>query len=417
VGEILLLFFFLTFLTEIKWFPHFSRSIFLLPFLLWWALGLGSALAAVPERGMWALRDATHVIESLFLWVGFVFAANPRAIDRFFVWLRGVLVIGCVYGFSYPFRETLRDFSPTIQAAAGYTATILFNYTNTALLMLMAAARSVIVRTSGSGIGSVVVAGFLIVYAVAIFQARTVYLQVIALVILFAWQRRAAFGKIGIALILAVIAFLIFAASGVEIKGRLDQPISIDFLFHHFSAIFGIESEGVVGSARGVGMRLGWWANIWREVTDNVQSFFFGLGYGLPLIDYTWFHGLVREPHNSYLSILGRLGMSGLIVFTWGHLLLVRAWFRAFNLCRRVGYRLGRDRLLLFMVFFVLVWVSSLGEDAFEKPYNAIPYYFFWGIVLHYGQHLRRAFAGVGFQTYEPPHKLDEHVHARSPSP
>ena len=68
VGELLLFFFILTFIWDIKWLPRFSRSIFLLPFLLWWALGIGRALAAVSEHGLWALRDATHVIESLFLW-------------------------------------------------------------------------------------------------------------------------------------------------------------------------------------------------------------------------------------------------------------------------------------------------------------------------------------------------------------
>ena len=51
--------------------------------------------------------------------------------------------------------------------------------------------------------------------------------------------------------------------------------------------------------------------------------------------------------------------------------------FWAFNLCRRAGYRLTQDRLILFMVYFVLVWVNTLGEDALEKPYITIPYYFF----------------------------------------
>ncbi len=418
VGEILLLFFFLTFITDIKWMPHFSRSIFLLPFLLWWALGIGRALAAVPEFGLWALRDATHVIESLFLWVGFVFAANPRVIDRFFVWLRRILAIGCVYAFTFPFRDVLREISPTIQAAAGYTTTIFFHYSSTYILLVMQAAYRVIMRTSGSGIGSLLAAGFLVVYAMAIFQARTVYLQVIALLILFAWQRRAAFAKMGMALVVAGLAFLILTVSGVEIIGRLGQPASADFLFRHFAAIWGTESEGVVGAARGVGQRIGWAAIIWRQVTDNVGNFFFGLGYGLPLIDFVGRDSqIVREPHNSYISILGRMGLFGIIVFTWGHLLLVRAWFRAFSLCRRAGYRLGQDRLLLFMVYFVLVWINTLGEDALEKPFIAIPYYFFWGIVLHYGQHLRHAFARVGFRAYEPPHWLGEHAHARSPGP
>ena len=418
VGELLLLFFILTFIFDMKWLTHFSRSIFLLPFILWWGLGIWRALAGIPEFGMWALRDATHVIESLFLWIGFVFAVNLAAVDRFFVWLRRVMVIASIYALTFLFREALRDFSPEIQAAAGYTTTIFFQYGSSSLLLLMSAAYLVIFRASGLGIRPLLISGFLIVYAVALFQARTVYLQVIALMMLFAWQRRAAFGKTGAAIVVGGLVFFAFVFSGLEMPGRLGKTVSLDFITSHFAAIWGAESEGVVGAARGVSLRLNWWAIIWRQVTNSFSNFFFGLGFGLPLIDFFGPQSqIVREPHNSYLSILGRMGFVGVIVFTWGHLLLVRAWFQAFNLCRCVGYRLGQDRLLLLMVFFVLVWVNTLGEDALEKPYIAIPYYFFWGIVLHYRLHLRRVFAKAGFQASKRPQELGDQAHARTPGP
>ena len=112
---------------------------------------------------------------------------------------------------------------------------------------------------------------------------------------------------------------------------------------------------------------------------------------------------------------LGRMGLYGIIVFTWGHILLLRTWFRAYGLCRRAGYRLGQDRLLLLMVYFVLIWVNSLGEDAFEKPYVTIPYYFFWGIVLHYAQHLKRALTAAGQRAHAPAHRVAGQLHARTP--
>lgn len=56
VGEILLLFFFPTFIWDIEWLPHFSRNIFLAPFVLWWGLGIGWALAGVPEFGECLVR-------------------------------------------------------------------------------------------------------------------------------------------------------------------------------------------------------------------------------------------------------------------------------------------------------------------------------------------------------------------------
>lgn len=417
MGEIVLLLFFVS-LGDFKWLPHFSRSIFLFPFLVWWTLGIGRALSSVPEHGMWALRDATHVIESLFLWVGFVYAAKPATVDRFFFWLRKILVVASLYGLTYPFRDFLRNFSPSIEGAAGYTTTIIFQYVNSALMMLMEAARRFIGRSGKSGLGTPLIAGFLIAFAVAFFQARTVYLQVIAILILFAWLHRAALGKIWMSLVMATLAFLFVATSGIEISGRLGQVVSLDFLVNHFAAIAGVENEGVVGAARGVGQRLDWWAIIWQRVTSDVGHMLFGLGYGFPLIEFTNNQNtVVREPHNSYMSIFGRMGFVGVLVFSWGHILLLRVWFKAFRLCRRVGHRLGQNRLLLLMVYFVLIWVLSLGEDAFEKPYVTIPYYFFWGIVLRYYQHLRFEIASARNLTASPTHEAWEPVDARPARP
>jgi hypothetical protein len=40
---------------------------------------------------------------------------------------------------------------------------------------------------------------------------------------------------------------------------------------------------------------------------------------------------------------------------------------------------------MVLMVFFICMWVLAIAEDGFEKPYNVIPFYFFWGIVLGFG--------------------------------
>src|SRR5437879_1192937 len=44
-----------------------SRVINLTPFLIWWCFGLGRAIVDGFEYGIWALRDAVQVIESLWL--------------------------------------------------------------------------------------------------------------------------------------------------------------------------------------------------------------------------------------------------------------------------------------------------------------------------------------------------------------
>jgi O-antigen ligase len=108
------------------------------------------------------------------------------------------------------------------------------------------------------------------------------------------------------------------------------------------------------------------------------------------LVDYHGIGGtVIREPHNSYISIFARIGVIGLFAFIWMHVILLTVWFRAMRLCRRAKYRVGQERLLVLFVFFLLMWILGIGEDAFEKPFNTIPYYFFWGIVLHYSLYLR----------------------------
>jgi len=381
VGEIFLCLMFCLIYKDLRHLPAFTNNIIFVVFLMWWTLGIGRALYAVPEYGMWALRDASHVIESLFLWVGFVFAGAPGAIDRLFVWLRRILGLGCLYAFCYPFKEIIAPYMPTILSGTGKTIVLFSTYTTSAVLLIWEATRRLIGRAGKS----LLIPGLLVAYAVTMFQARTIYLQVIAILLMLLWYRRKAFAKFSMVLILGLISILLLAEFEIEIKGRLGETISLDFIQRHFVAIAGIESEGVAGAAKGVSQRLGWWQDISNRLLEKNQNLIFGLGYGFPLID---FYGpdmeVVREPHNSYVSILGRIGLLGFLLFISAHMLLLRSWWNSLKLCRRKDYLIGQDRLFLLMVYFVLVWIYSIGEDAFEKPYFAITYYFFWGVFLQY---------------------------------
>ncbi len=166
--------------------------------------------------------------------------------------------------------------------------------------------------------------------------------------------------------------------------------MSITFIKNHFLAIFGVESEGVVAAASGITQRIEWWRDLLKVWSENIGTIIYGLGYGFPLIDFKLQqHVIVREPHNSYISILARLGIIGALAWVWMHILLINIWRKAFKQCRIVGWRLGQNRLLILMVFFILILIMAIGEDAFEKPFNAIPYYFFWGIVLRFACYLK----------------------------
>jgi hypothetical protein len=397
IGEVILLLSLVTVRLD-KSIGRLSHLMSLYPLFVWWGFGLGRALADMPEHGLWALRDATHVIESLYLIVGFSLASRPGFLEKFFRWLPWLMGLACIYAVGYPVAARLQEWSPTILSGAGYEEPVLFKYTNTALMLLWTASALAIVARRHSIWASIgwFLAVVLVAYAAFLFQSRTIYLQLIAVTFFFLIYRREGVekGVLGAGMILVFL--LLIPVLGIDIEGRLGQPVSLDFLVHHFLAIGGIGGAGVQGTAAGVALRVGWWSDIIVRWTSSLATFLFGRGFGFPLVDFVA-HGaqyvvggqVVREPHNSYISIVARLGAIGAVAWVWMQVQLVGAWRYAYRYYKKLGWREGQNRLLIMMVFFILLWVLALGEDGFEKPYNAIPYYFFWGIVLRIGSNLK----------------------------
>jgi O-Antigen ligase len=385
-GELLLVIWIFFLFKDSRWVLLFCNSPIFIVFLTWWALGIGRALYAIPEYGMWALRDASHVIDSLYLWVGFVFAATLGSIDRLFVWLPRILGFTSLLALTYPWRAQLQAFSPTISGASGYTTTIFFQYVGISNMVLWEAVRRLIQRS-----GTFLVSCALLTYVIGIFQSRTIYLQFFAIVLMLLCFRGKAFKKMGLVIVVGLLAFILLAEFGPKIQGRLGQNISLDFIVRHFETIVGISSKGVEGPAGGVTQRYGWWQDILDKLFANNKNLVFGLGYGFPLVDFVSMENeVVREPHNSYLSIFARSGLLGLLLFITAHILLLRSWWKSYKLCRWKGYQIGEDRLFLLVFYFIFIWIFAIAEDAFEKPFFTIPYYFFWGVVLHYGLHLKK---------------------------
>ena len=380
VGELTLLIAFLTF-NHLVVLSRLHATVYLAPFILWWGFGLGRAMLAVPEYGMWALRDASHVIDSLFLVIGFAIMSRPEYLDRFFAWIPKLLLVGCAYALLFPFRETLEGYSPTIRSGAGYDTPIFFKFGSSFVVLPLAAAWLTLFRERSKWTVAIEIA--LVGYAVILLQARTTYLQLVALAAFFIWFRPRVFGKSVLGLVVVIFALLALPVLGIEIEGRLGQKASLEFLINHLLSIGGVEGEGVVGSAQGVSLRFGWWASIFDRLLSGFDKFIIGLGFGFPLTDFITPNQVVaREPHNSYISVVARMGLIGAVAFVWMHIVLLRSWYRAYRVSVQYRWRDGQNRLLFLMVFFILIWVFALAEDALERPYFAIPHYFFWGIAL-----------------------------------
>jgi O-Antigen ligase len=408
VGEIVLLIALLT-IRPGAVLGRLSHQVYLLPFVLWWVFGIGRALVDVSHHGFWALRDAAHVLESLFFVVGFVFAAYPSTIERFFSWLPKFLVIAVAYGLLYPVSDIFWSISPTITSGNGYVVPIIGTMANSAFLMIMAAFYLLLFHSNS--LLALFAATLLIGYPLAVFQTRTLYLVTIALFGFLAVTRRSNLGHLLLIVVVAGLLLAIVTLVGLRVEGRLGELLSVDFLVDHFLAIFGVcvgEHDAVCAAAAGVDQRLGWWQNIFDQMLADPFKLLLGLGYGVTLTDFYATGGTaVREPHNSYITILARTGMVGAVCWFLMMISLVHRWHLSFRLCRDLAWREGQNRLLLLMVFFICMWVLAIGEDAFEKPYNTIPFYFFWGIVIRFGLLLANGQVGPeaeGFSDRQPDH-------------
>jgi hypothetical protein len=100
--------------------------------------------------------------------------------------------------------------------------------------------------------------------------------------------------------------------------------------------------------------------------------------------------------------VLARTGIIGAICWGMMMLELLRRWHNTFMRCRQLDWREGENRLLVLMVFFICTWVLALGEDGFEKPYNIIPFYFFWGVILRLSLLLERGLIGPAAERIHP---------------
>jgi O-antigen ligase len=328
--------------------------------------------------------------------VGFWLVNTPSNLQYFFRWMRRVLVVAICYGLLYPLSATLQKYSPTVHGMGASSAHLIFQMTNTPVILVWAACWLFVERPGHGGKlvrGRELVAGILIAFAVAFAQSRTVYLDVLLVgVLLFITRSRLATRWIAL-LLLGVLIIGAVSVSGIEVKGRLGRKISLDFIVSHFEAISGkTSSEATESAAEGVPQRIGWWRDIYIKMRSSPRRMIFGLGYGIPLTNFQVGNGvIVREPHNSYVSVIARLGVSGMVVWLFMQGFLYHSWWRAYRLCGRMQWIEDRNKLLVLIIFNVLLLITAVGEDGFEKPFYAIPYYLFFGIILRYSRILRRA--------------------------
>lgn len=362
----------------------FSASPVLLPLTLLWIEAIAQLTIGLNAYGLWAIRDSSNMIDSAFLFVGYWLANDVRFFPIFDSWFKRTLAFAGFYTLLYPLRDNLSRFSPVVYSAAGFPTPIFFSYAAPTSVSVVAACQT-IVGDYGPQIYRILMTGALMMVLIVFVQARLVYLDLAFLLLIVVIFKPRGLRGLGIMVLVSVALVGLFLASGIELPGRLGTTFTLDFLVNHFQAIWGGGAQGAstAEAAEGVDLRLNWWIEIHNNLQRDLQTWIFGLGYGMPLTSFRATGDVVvREPHSSFFSIYGRLGVFGVVNFLLVQIITLATTVRLIVTARRTGHLEVQTCAITILCFFGVHLIFSATEPGFEDSYVAVPYFFLSGVVF-----------------------------------
>jgi O-antigen ligase len=332
----------------------------------------------VPTYGFYAIRDASMFFDGIFLILGLLWAMKGNGVIPLMKWLSVLLLLNLAYSCTSPWQEKIAAWSP--KSGVFLEIPLLGTYRGNANFLLLGALFYLFVARYAvkwpRWIMVLLAAAQL--FGLAIHQIRGLYVGLVVVLIIFVLlgeSRKSA--KLLAILSPAIAAVLLLTTLGVEIQGRIG-PVKSDFFKEHFRSISG--AEGTPGSA------LQGRVDMYEEAFQHIRAHpVAGEGFGMVLTDFTDDDKpgtvVVRQPHNSTVSVLARLGAIGLLVWLVFHLYVVKRFFYALRQRRYWDKQLADLIVWLFMLYVIYMIESSL-EAGFEFPSGSIPFYFFVGLAL-----------------------------------
>jgi len=332
----------------------------------------------VPTYGMMALRDGSMCLDGIFMLLGLAWAMKKGSVAFISKWLMVLFAVNMFYGLTQPWGEAIWSWSP--ESGVFIKVPILGNFNGIGDLEVAGAMFCLCVGAyvikKPSWLLPLLVMGQFLGFAFA--QVRRMYVAlVVILVILILLGEAKKFAKLLILLPVALAAILAATTfGGMEINGRIG-PVKLDFFKEHVRSIE--TPDGTPGSS--IESRFTW--------MDEALAHFYthpivGVGFGQPLVSEiaNGDNGAVtRQPHNSSLTYLTRLGVIGFCMWIIFHFYLIKSFILAFR--KRESFDKPTYAFILWtFIFYVIVVISSLVEPTFEYPSFAIPFYFLIGFAL-----------------------------------
>ena len=169
-------------------------------------------------------------------------------------------------------------------------------------------------------------------------------------------------------ILITLIITGLFGATVTNIPGlNIRGDLSLTNLFDILESIVVESEDSNLNGSRS--HRLEMWEKILNKRIDS--GLFFGEGFGTNMTDTVFVH-----PHNSLVSIFGRLGLVGLLIWL---LLYIKILIQNINIFKRI---LNKKRTLWFILFIISSLITACFSVVLESPMLAIPIYFIYGLSL-----------------------------------
>ena len=346
-------------------------------------LSLAHLIADVPRYGLYAVRDSSVFLEAIFLIVGVAWAQNPRHVRFFAYWMLFVVLINLVYTLTFPWGERIQALSPS---SGVFHPVPLFGYYQQNGVFLVAG----ILFCMWLGPSLVrwprwvlTLLALLQLAGLAILQLRSMYVGIVLVLLLLLFlgerSRFTSFLKTLVWSLAGVLALLAaISASGIKVQGRMG-PVDLSFIEEHAATVLAIGDSNARMSHdvdRG-----SWYGEVWDRVRSSASNMAVGEGFGQALIDFENEEGIpVRQPHNTSLTVLARLGFLGLSIWL-AFLALLAARYVQF--LRSGAASPETSTLVLWLLMYaVLAFLFTSVQPEFEFSHGAIPFFFLQGLAI-----------------------------------
>jgi O-antigen ligase len=346
-------------------------------------LSCAHLIVDVPRYGLYALRDSSMFFEAVFLVLGMLWAQNTRSTQLLMRWLFFVFFVNLFYSYTFSWGEKIRAISPS--SGVFHPVPVFGNYQQSALWLLLGAPffvwlgpslvrwpRWVLVGLAAAQLGGL-----------AILQARSMYVGIatILLVLLMLGEVKK-LRSFASTLVwgTGVLAVLLLAVSvlGIELQGRMG-PVDFSFIANQTKTLLDLGNANARMSHdtdRG-----DWYQEVWDRVRSSPSNLIVGEGFGQALIRFETEEGIpVRQPHNSSLTVLARLGFVGLSIWL---LFIVLVFARYVGFLRMPDTSAEFSSLVVWLLCtLVLSLLLASVQPSLEFSHGASPFYFLSGFGL-----------------------------------